>query len=304
MLNRTISELSRTHLLEHKGLLAGQCLTAVGWVGGTVPELTEEDGIVELSMADVAGGGIVSGLAVAQRRPIYVVRYQGFLWYNLVTVANYCAKSEYLWGVPAPIWVRAICMEGSIGPVAGNGHHSMAARMPNIKVIAPATDQEYRAYFERFQAGTDVYVVSEHRRLFTNEKNLENIFRENSEIAIMAISATRIDAVEATKKLSAKGINVDYMGVVSLSPLEIPEEFTRNANRYKDVIILDVDYREYSVSSQLELEILRRHKDLTVHNLALEKKTAGFSKESDLRTPDSNSIIEFIEQLYQKHSKI
>ena len=34
----------------------GQCLTAVGWVGGTLPELYEDKGMVELSMADVAGG--------------------------------------------------------------------------------------------------------------------------------------------------------------------------------------------------------------------------------------------------------
>ena len=41
----------------------GQCLTAVGWVGGTLPELYEDNGMVELSMADVAGGGFAVGAA-------------------------------------------------------------------------------------------------------------------------------------------------------------------------------------------------------------------------------------------------
>ena len=38
-------------------------------------KLYEEDGMVDLSMADVAGGGIVVGSALAGRRPIYVIRY-------------------------------------------------------------------------------------------------------------------------------------------------------------------------------------------------------------------------------------
>ena len=37
-------------------------LTAVGWVGGTLPELYEDKGMVELSMADVAGGGFAVGM--------------------------------------------------------------------------------------------------------------------------------------------------------------------------------------------------------------------------------------------------
>ena len=77
----TIKEITRKHLIEGKGKCYGQCLTAVGWVGGTLPEMYEEDGMVELSMADVAGGAIVTGAALAGDRSIYVVRYQGLTYY-------------------------------------------------------------------------------------------------------------------------------------------------------------------------------------------------------------------------------
>ena len=33
----TIKEITRKHLTEGKGKCYGQCLTAVGWVGGTLP---------------------------------------------------------------------------------------------------------------------------------------------------------------------------------------------------------------------------------------------------------------------------
>ena len=110
----TIKEITRKHLTEGKGKCYGQCLTAVGWVGGTLPELYEEDGMVELSMADVAGGSIVTGVALSGERAIYVVRYQGFQWYNAASVVNYVAKSKELWGRPCPILVRSIAMEGGI----------------------------------------------------------------------------------------------------------------------------------------------------------------------------------------------
>ena len=121
----TIKDITRKHLTEHNGLAFGQCLTAVGWVGGTLPELYEEDGMVELSMADVAGGGIVVGSALAGRRPMYVIRYQGFNWYNCPSVVNYASKSKEIWKVPCPLMVRGIGMEGAIGPVAGSSHHSL-----------------------------------------------------------------------------------------------------------------------------------------------------------------------------------
>ena len=72
----TIKEIIKNHLKKKKGKVFGQCLTAVGWVGGTLPELYEKDGMIELSMADVAAGGIVAGSALMNERPIYVIRYQ------------------------------------------------------------------------------------------------------------------------------------------------------------------------------------------------------------------------------------
>ena len=110
------------HLKKKNGLVFGQCLTAVGWVGGTLPHLKEKDGMIDLSMADVANGGIVAGAGLSGRRPIYVIRYQGFNWFNAPIILNYSCKSKEIWNTPCPIFIRGIAMEGSIGPVAGSSH--------------------------------------------------------------------------------------------------------------------------------------------------------------------------------------
>ena len=96
----TIKSTIFDHLKKNNGLVFGQCLTAVGWVGGTIPELTEKDGLVELNMADVSNGGIVTGAGLSNRRPIYVIRYQGFNWFNASIILNYACKSKEIWEVP------------------------------------------------------------------------------------------------------------------------------------------------------------------------------------------------------------
>ena len=118
-------------------------------------------------MADVAGAGIAVGAALMGRRPIYVVRYQGFMWYNAAPIANYAAKSKEMWGVPCPLFVRALAMEGGMGPVASGAHHSIAMRMPGLPICSPMTPGEWRGAWDHFMSHDDPLYVSEHRRSFS-----------------------------------------------------------------------------------------------------------------------------------------
>ena len=146
----TIKNIIRKHLEKKLGKVFGQCLTAVGWVGGTLPEMYEKDGMVEVSMADVADGGFVVGAALMKSRPIYVIRYQGFNWYNCPMIVNYACKSKEIWKIPCPVFVRSIAMEGGIGPVAGSSHHSLYYRMPGVKIVSPMTPKEYIKIYKSY----------------------------------------------------------------------------------------------------------------------------------------------------------
>ena len=193
----TIKEITRHHLSKENGLVFGQCLTAVGWVGGTLPEMYEEDGMVELSMADVAGGGIVVGSALAGRKPMYVIRYQGFNWYNCPSVVNYAAKSKAIWNIPCSLLVRGVAMEGAIGPVAGSSHHSLYYRMPGLKIASPMTPKEYRWVYDCFMKNDDVIYVSEHRGSYNNSDELEDTLLDDAENVLVPNSNTRFEAEKA-----------------------------------------------------------------------------------------------------------
>ena len=181
----TIKKIVHSHLTQEKSLCFGQCLTAVGWVGGTLPELYEKDGMVEVTTADVANGGFVVGAGLKGVRPIYVVRYQGFQWYNAPIIINYACKSKEIWGIPCPIFIRSIAMEGGVGPVAGSSHHSLYFRMPGIKICAPMTPKEYIKIYQQYMRETDVYYVSEHRGSFNNSKEFKNDLNGKKDLVLM-----------------------------------------------------------------------------------------------------------------------
>lgn len=286
----TIKSLTRKHL-SSGGRCFGQCLTAVGWVGGTLPELYEEDGMVELSMADVAGGSIVTGIALAGERPIYVVRYQGFQWYNAPSIVNYAAKSKEIWGRSCPIFVRSIAMEGGIGPVAGSSHHSIYDRMPGLKVIAPMTPKEYKIAYQEFMSDDVPYYVSEHRKSYDNTKEMKNVLHENSDFVLFPISITRFAAEEARKSLEKLGYKVSIIHQLWIKPFVCKDSWTKvlHNSRYGGMV-LDDDYTQGTCSSIAHNLMLESNKP--VHVMGLKDRTAGFFPTVDNLPPGKEEIIE------------
>lgn len=295
----TIRTVTRRHLEENHGLLFGQCVTAVGWIGGTVPEMTEEQGIVELSMADVAGPGIAVGVALMGRRPIFVIRYQGFLWYNAAPLLNYAAKSKEMWGVPCPIFVRALALEGGIGPVASAAHHGMVIRMPGIPVIAPMTPGEWTEAWEWFMAHEDPIFVSEHRRSFAIDYEMEPVFNPRSEITIFAISAGRLNALEAVKMLEKEGIHCDLIHLFWLKPFQATELMADSLKKTGLGLVIDSDFEIGGASRSIAYDLMHAA-SVPVHAMGLEDRTAGFAPHLDNPTPPPAKIFNEVKSLISK----
>ena len=295
----TIKKTILKHLKEKNGLILGQCLSAIGWVGGTIPELTEKEGVVELSMADVANGGIVVGAGLSNRRPIYVIRYQGFNWFNAPIILNYACKSKEFWKVPCPIFIRGIAMEGSIGPVAGSSHYSLYYRMPGIKIISPMTPKEYSLAYKSFMKEDDVYYVSEHRASYDNKDELNDFFFEEADIIIFAISITRFEAQKVKNALEKEGLKIGVANILWIKPFEIKKEWLSTLKNSKyGGIILDDDY-ESGVSSDMAYKLMKLS-NKSVEVMGLKNKSAGFSEQSDNLPPKKEEIIKKIKKIINK----
>lgn len=292
----TIKEITRKHLATNQGKCYGQCLTAVGWVGGTLPEMYEEEGMVEFSMADVAGGAIATGIALAGGRPIYVVRYQGFQWYNLASVVNYAAKSKEIWNRSCPIFVRSIAMEGGVGPVAGSSHHSMAHRMPGIKVIAPMTPGEYQYAYDSFMLDDDPYYISEHRKSYDNTEELDNVIHSVADFTIFPISITRLEMKKLVQLAEQEGIKLNIIHQLWIKPFIVENSWKIALDNSKyGGLVTDDDYVEgtaSSIANELSLATGKR-----VYTLGLEPRTAGFHPSVDNLPPSAEQILEKLKQI-------
>jgi len=285
----TIKNITRNHL-ENGHRCFGQCLTAVGWVGGTLPEMYEEDGMVELSMADVAGSGIVTGIALAGERPIYVVRYQGFQWYNSPIIANYAMKSKEIWKRPCPLIIRSIAMEGGIGPVAGSSHHSIYHRMPGVKIASPMTPKEYQSVYDQFMQEDEVYYISEHRKSYDNAKELTDSTWQEADITLFPISITRFAAEEAKEELENLGYKVNVCHVLWIKPFNFKKTWAKALlNSKHGGIVLDDDYEEGVASSIAHKIMLETSKP--VRTLCLKPRTAGFHPKVDNLPPSKEEIV-------------
>ena len=296
----TIKEIIKKHLKGNKGQTYGQCLTAVGWVGGTIPELYEKDGMIELPMSDVSNGGIVVGAGLMNKRPIYIIRYQGFNWYNCPIIINYACKSKELWKIPCPIFIRSIGMEGGIGPVAGSSHHSLYFRMPGIKIASPMTPKEYISVYSHFMKDDDVYYVSEHRKSYDNSSELkDSLDYDKFDVIIFAISITRFESVKAKKKLEKKGIKVGIINIVWLKPLRFKKKWLESLKKSRfGGIVIDDDYVNgvsKSIANDLNLKTGKQ-----MHTMGLKDRTAGFHKTVDNLPPNAEEICKQIEKIVNK----
>jgi pyruvate/2-oxoglutarate/acetoin dehydrogenase E1 component len=293
-LRDTIKSIVKDHLVSKKGKAYGQCLTAVGWVGGTLPELYEDDGMVELSMADVAGGAIVVGAALAGDRPIYVVRYQGFQWYNCVSIVNYAAKSKSIWKRSCPVFVRSIAMEGGIGPVAGSSHHSLVYRMPGIKIASPMSPSEYLECYDHFMNDDEPYYISEHRKSYDNTSNLCDVFEnETPDFTIFPISITRFEMDKLVQLSKEYSIKINICNLMWLKPLKVSDKAIKSLSNSKfGGLVLDDDYEsgcQSHIANQLSVSSSK-----IVRCLGLEDKTAGFYNKVDVLPPTAKSIVDFL----------
>jgi len=291
----TIRELTRRHIAENDGIVIGQCLTAVGWVQNTIPR--QEEGMVELPMTDIAGSGIAVGASLTGGRPIFVLRFQSFLWLNASPLVNYAAKSKEMFGYPAPVFVRAIATEaGGSGPLHTNCYHAPFMHMPGLPVCAPMTPNEYRAIWDRFMTHDDPLLVSEHRRSYKSSLELEDLYDDEAEITIFAMSASRFSAMESLEQLREAGIRANLVNVLWLKPFGPSERALEALRKSGRGLVLDSAYEICGASRSIAYELMLKS-GRPVRALGMEDRSPGAAVRLENGTPTPERICREVEKL-------
>lgn len=280
-LRDTIRALTTQHLDVGYSVM-GQCVGAVGHIGGTVPD---DPRVIELPCSDVSNGGFAVGHALAGKRPIYLIRYQGFSWFNSAHIVNYAAKSKEMWGKPCPMLIRGIAMEGSIGPVAGSSHHGLW-NMPGVRIYSPMTSAEWRTAYNEFMAGDDVVYLSEHRGSWAHEWGEKSLHREAPRAVLFPISITREAAFTAALQTGCA-----VFPLWRLRPLEVSPAALAALGRAGRGLVIDDAHTPFAKAIAHDLATLTGAR---MSVLGLEDRTAGFYR--DNLPPSAEKIVSHIRQ--------
>jgi sulfopyruvate decarboxylase TPP-binding subunit len=295
-LRYTIQKITENHIKKYKTFVFGQNLLGVGGVDNTLPK--SKKGIVDLPMADVAGGGIVAGSAMVKKKPIYIIRYQGYNWFNMIFIINYACKSKFIWKIPCPMWIRGIANEGSIGPVAGSSHISIFYKMPGIKIFSPMTNAEYIQTYKNFEKDDDVYYISEHKKSFSNKKRLNNFFPKDPDLILTCISITRFEAESVKNYFLQKKKKIAIYHLYKLKPLFIPKNIKKYFYTSKNgILISDNDYVDglariiaHKITDQCSFKV-------KVDVIGLKDKVAGHHTKVDVLPPSCSDLIKKINNM-------
>jgi len=294
----TIKELTKYHINKRNGKVIGQCLTAVGWVQNTVPP--QKKGIIELPMTDLAGAGFAVGAAIAGARPIFILRFQSFLWLNASPLVNHAAKCKDIFQYPAPVFIRAIGSEGpSSGPVHTNCYHSPFAHMPGLPICAPMTPKEYKSIWKIFIKNDDPLLVSEHRRSYKERIEFKDQIAKKAKVSLFLISACRFEQEKLKKIANKEGLQLDVFNVYWLKPFKFKKAYITSLNKTKLGLVIDSTYEICSISEHIA-KTLMLNSNAKVHNFGMKDVSPGCTKTKLNGTPDAKQILDKIKKLLKK----
>ena len=291
----TIKEITREHLTKNNGLLLGQAITAVGWVNNTVPNCP---GIIELSNADVAGSGIAVGVALANRRPIFVLRFQDFIFLASSPLVNFSGKSKEVYNLSSPIFVRAIATEGA-GPNHSGNHHNIFMHIPGFRVWSPMTSQEYRETWKDFMEHDDPVIVSEHRKSFQFDRELPDLLVEDADITLYSISITRFNVLEAIEILKKEKIRCNVINIVQLKPLSINERLLDPLMQSKAGVVLDPSYELAGTSQSIAYQLMMVS-GFPVRACGIFDIPPFFAPQFENKAPEPLRIVEVVKEVLQQ----
>lgn len=299
-LRETIKEITRKHLTENNGIILGECLSAIGWVNNTVPDCQN---LVELAMTDVAGAGIAVGTAIVGRRPIFVVRFQDFMFLNSSILINYAAKTKYLFGKGTPVFIRAIATEGKGTDISHSGvFHNIFMHMPGFRVCAPMTPEEYKKIWKVFMENDGPMFVSEHRRSFDQKEEMKNIIISDADITIYGISAARFNIIEAVQLLKEEGIKCNVVNILWLKPLDLSELIINPLKQSKLGLVVDSGFEMAGASQSIAYELMNKT-GFPVKALGAKDRSVGIAERYENTTPKLERIAETIKELVNKKLK-
>ena len=234
---------------------------------GTTMDLHKEFGaarsfdtpIAEESMTGVAIGAALNGM-----RPVHVHQRVDFLMLCMNQLVNMAAKMSYMFGgsVKVPIVVRAgIGRSWGQGAQHSQSLHGMLMHVPGLKVVVPSSPHDAKGCLIAAIRDNNPVIMIEHRMLYRMRGEVPEdayevplgkarVLRQGTDVTMVAISHMVVEALRAVELLADKGVSVELIDPISVSPLDI-ETILRSVAKTRRLLFVDNDWTTAGASAEV-----------------------------------------------------
>jgi pyruvate dehydrogenase E1 component beta subunit len=251
---------------DERVFLMGEDIGAYGGCFAVTKGLLDEFGPqrirdTPLSESAVVGAGI--GAAIAGLRPIVEIMTVNFSLLALDQILNNAATLRHMSGgqVGVPLVIRMATGGGR--QLAAQHSHSLEgwyAHIPGIKVLVPATVDDFRGMLAAALADPDPVLIFEHALLYNAEAELSPVpiapvdravvRRPGRDVSIITYGGSLPTSLAAATELAAAGIEAEVVDLRSLRPLD-DATLLDSVRRTHRAVVVDEGWRTGSIAAEI-----------------------------------------------------
>jgi pyruvate dehydrogenase E1 component beta subunit len=222
-----------------------------------------------LSESAFVGAGI--GAAMGGMRPIVEIMTVNFSLLALDQIVNNAATLRHMSGgqVGVPLVIRTTTGGGR--QLAAQHSHSFEgwyAHIPGIRVLAPATADDFRWMLQRALDDPDPVLIFEHGGLYNVEGEVSEedpalpldravVRRAGRDLSLLTYGGTLAACLEAAEQLSTDGVEAEVVDLRSLRPLD-DATILGTVRRTHRAVVVDEGWRSGGIGAEISARIMEQ----------------------------------------------
>ena len=297
--------------------LAGEDVGAHGGVFGYFRGLQPEFGderVVDTPIAEQAIIGLGIGAAVQGLRPVVDLMFMDFICVAMDQIANQAAKLKYMFGGGAKLPLT-ITTAGGAGLSAAAQHsqslEAMLCHIPGLKVAMPSDAYEVKGLLTSCirEDNPTVFIINKRKladachvpeELFEIPLGEGHIFREGSDVTLVAIGRMVDEARGAAEILSEEGIDCELINPRTVQPLDI-DLIVESVSKTGNLVIVHEAVRFGGIGAEIAAQIQEQafdYLDAPIGRVAAPFSPIPFSPALEkLYVPDAERIAAGVRNL-------
>lgn len=293
-------------------------------------EMFGEDRVCDTPISEIAIAGAAIGAAMTGLRPVAEFQFNDFMACAMDQICNQAAKIRFMMGgqVTVPMVMRA-----PIGATGRAAQHSQSLEAwfmhtPGLKVVMPSTPYDAKGLLKTAIRDDNPVVFLEHKMLYgsvspggkaktavgklgeyfkpapeeeyTIPFGVAEVRRKGSDVTVVATSLMVFKSLEAAKKLSAEGIEIEVIDPRTLVPLD-KEAILKSVEKTGRLIIVTEDVTTCGVGAEIAAIVADEglwYLDAPIKRVCVPDTPIPFAPAMENQViPDENKIIEAVKSI-------